>query len=229
MTEPTQAQVSSACLSFRHDYGLLSEAEQKAVQFEAREWLHAWRKEGLGLAQTQNRDGISALIRVAAECHRKKWQFDSGERRLSVIDARNLVNIAFNELHRIGDMALKEKEALAALAPGNGADQSAPDFKTAQDAAESDPSVRPDCSGADTGRITTEQLDQLQFGRSLHERPGNGAVEARPHKTMTLDEYLATPLRGWHSVCFNIDGFGGVGVRYHGDSVTSTERTGGER
>jgi hypothetical protein len=71
------------------------------------------------LAQTQNRDGISALIRVAAECHRKKWQFDSGERRLSVIDARNLVNIAFNELHRIGDMALKEKEALAALAPRN--------------------------------------------------------------------------------------------------------------
>jgi hypothetical protein len=52
MTEPTQAQVSSACLSFRHDYGLLSEAEQKAVQFEAREWLHAWRKEELGLAQS---------------------------------------------------------------------------------------------------------------------------------------------------------------------------------
>jgi hypothetical protein len=61
----------------------------------------------------------------------------------------------------------------------------------------------------------------------LRELPGNGAVEAddRPHKTMTLDEYLAEPrLQGWHSVCFDVDGFGGVGVRYHGEPSSTDDR-----
>jgi hypothetical protein len=61
--------------------------------------------------------------------------------------------------------------------------------------------------------------------RALIGQPASNGEPVRPHKTMTLDEYLATPLRGWHSVCFDIDGFGGVGVRYHGDSVTSTNKT----
>lgn len=38
--------------------------------------------------------------------------------------------------------------------------------------------------------------------------------ESIPHKVMTLEEYAATPIIGWHEVCRNVDGFGGVGVRY---------------
>jgi len=36
----------------------------------------------------------------------------------------------------------------------------------------------------------------------------------RAHKVMTPEEYAATPINGWHEVCRNVDGFGGVGVRY---------------
>jgi NTP pyrophosphatase (non-canonical NTP hydrolase) len=40
--EPTDAQINSACMSFRHDFGLLSADERAKVRFEAREWLRAW-------------------------------------------------------------------------------------------------------------------------------------------------------------------------------------------
>lgn len=36
------------------------------------------------------------------------------------------------------------------------------------------------------------------------------------HKVMTPEEYAATPLQGWHEVCRDVDGFGGVGIRYRG-------------
>jgi hypothetical protein len=42
---PTDAQVNSACLSYRHDFGLLPDEQRKTVMFQAREWLHAWQKE----------------------------------------------------------------------------------------------------------------------------------------------------------------------------------------
>jgi hypothetical protein len=38
--------------------------------------------------------------------------------------------------------------------------------------------------------------------------------EPKPDKIMTRDEYLAANLQGWHQVCWNVDGHGGVGVRY---------------
>ncbi len=40
----SQAQLHSACLSFRHDFGLLNESERASVMLLAREWLTAWRK-----------------------------------------------------------------------------------------------------------------------------------------------------------------------------------------
>ena len=43
--QPTDAQVRSACLSYRHDFGLLTVAEAAIVKSEAREWLRAWQKE----------------------------------------------------------------------------------------------------------------------------------------------------------------------------------------
>ena len=41
-------------------------------------------------------------------------------------------------------------------------------------------------------------------------------LERKPHKVMTTEEYSATPIIGWHEVCRNVDGFGGVGIRYLG-------------
>ena len=49
-----------------------------------------------------------------------------------------------------------------------------------------------------------ERVDEWEHGR-------------KPHKTMTAEEYLAANIKGWHEVCWNVDGFGGVGVRYLGD------------
>lgn len=40
--------------------------------------------------------------------------------------------------------------------------------------------------------------------------------EPQPHKVMTPEEYAATPLKGWHEVCRDVDGAGGVGIRYLG-------------
>ena len=45
LSKPTAKQITSACLSYRHDYGVLSPEEQKMVRFEAVEWLRAWQKE----------------------------------------------------------------------------------------------------------------------------------------------------------------------------------------
>ena len=95
MIEPTQEQVNSACLSYRHDYGLLSEGAQKTVQYEAREWLHAWRKEGLGLAQQPGREKIMETLTALVN-----------DGQVGFLSVRHAYKIA---------------DAIAALTPGNGA------------------------------------------------------------------------------------------------------------
>ena len=56
-------------------------------------------------------DNRAALNMIAAECHRAKWQFDfNDENKLSIRMARNMVKRAFDELHRIGDMAMKLRD-----------------------------------------------------------------------------------------------------------------------
>jgi NTP pyrophosphatase (non-canonical NTP hydrolase) len=42
---PSEGQTASACISYRHDFGLLSPEERRMVMFEAREWLRAWLRE----------------------------------------------------------------------------------------------------------------------------------------------------------------------------------------
>lgn len=51
-------------------------------------------------------------------------------------------------------------------------------------------------------------------------RAKTGAAPRRPHLTMTSEEYAATPIIGWHEVCRDVDGFGGVGIRYLGTDGT---------
>lgn len=41
-------------------------------------------------------------------------------------------------------------------------------------------------------------------------------IERRAHKVMTAEEYAAMPIIGWHEVCRDVDGFGGIGIRYLG-------------
>lgn len=63
-----------------------------------------------GVAQAGTDRG--ALTQVAAECHRAKWQFDfSDEIKIGMGVARRSLTKAFEELHRIGDMAMKLRDA----------------------------------------------------------------------------------------------------------------------
>jgi hypothetical protein len=44
LQELTNEQINSACLSYRHDFGLLSVSEQDYIRFQAREWAEALAK-----------------------------------------------------------------------------------------------------------------------------------------------------------------------------------------
>lgn len=41
---PTDAETASACMYWRHDFGLLSESDRIQLVREARQWLLAWKK-----------------------------------------------------------------------------------------------------------------------------------------------------------------------------------------
>jgi hypothetical protein len=49
---PTQNQTASACLSFRHDFGLLDEGAKHREMHVALEWLRAWGKAGVLASST---------------------------------------------------------------------------------------------------------------------------------------------------------------------------------
>ena len=58
------------------------------------------------------------LTAIAAECHRVKWQFDLSEDfQPSKSAARALILQAFHELHRIGDLAMKARDAVTVSRP----------------------------------------------------------------------------------------------------------------
>lgn len=44
-SRPTDAQLASACMSYRHDFGLLDATAKKNMMWQAHEWLRAWKKE----------------------------------------------------------------------------------------------------------------------------------------------------------------------------------------
>ncbi|WP_407146270.1 hypothetical protein [Bradyrhizobium sp. ORS 86] len=68
MRRPTDAQINSACLSYRHDFGLLSAKERVDIKFEALQWFFAWEKEGIGC----DRDVvIEQCAAVVDQCNRE--------------------------------------------------------------------------------------------------------------------------------------------------------------
>jgi hypothetical protein len=42
--KPTPEEINQACLSYRHDFGLLSPEEQQKIRTQAEQWLEAWLK-----------------------------------------------------------------------------------------------------------------------------------------------------------------------------------------
>ena len=69
--KPTDAQINSACLSYRHDFGLMTKRDQDNLRFQANEWLIAWQKEARILAalepQPDHRDEVIARLVEAAQ------------------------------------------------------------------------------------------------------------------------------------------------------------------
>lgn len=57
-----QSQIESACMSFRHDFGLLDEKERGETILTAVNWLEAWMKEGLTFKRSDNQYDFDALI-----------------------------------------------------------------------------------------------------------------------------------------------------------------------
>lgn len=59
-------------------------------------------------------------------------------------------------------------------------------------------------------------------GRLVYDKAKRVIVsERKAHKVMTAEEYAAMPIVGWHEVCRDVDGFGGVGVRNLGASAVT--------
>ena len=42
MSDPTTAELHSACLSYRHDYGVMDDQARESLRATAREWWRAW-------------------------------------------------------------------------------------------------------------------------------------------------------------------------------------------
>lgn len=66
--KPTEAQINSACLSYRHDYGLMLEPDRAMLRFQALEWLYAWQKEGMGC---DSGEVIERCAAVVDQCNRE--------------------------------------------------------------------------------------------------------------------------------------------------------------
>lgn len=91
------------------------EAAVRCAKCTCRASLIDWQARGVAQGSADR----GALTKIAAECHRAKWEFDiSGEETpLKAAAARELVDKAFRALHRIGDIALKLRAESAASPP----------------------------------------------------------------------------------------------------------------
>lgn len=73
-----------------------------------------------------------------------------------------------------------------------------------------------------------EWLEAVQMARIDGFDAGYAHVtkaERKAHKVMTPEEYAAMPIIGWHEVCRDIDGFGGLGVRFLGTTTLSNGKS----
>ena len=47
MSEPTNEQLYSACISMRHDYGLMTQEQRRVIEATALEWYRCWKSAGV--------------------------------------------------------------------------------------------------------------------------------------------------------------------------------------
>lgn len=89
--KPTDAQLASACMSYRHDFGLLGGLERTLVLHQARDWLHAWQKE-LDLTPQPSPDVaglVEALEAILETCVEPAETNDKNVRDWIEVTARN--------------------------------------------------------------------------------------------------------------------------------------------
>lgn len=67
-------------------------------------------------------------------------------------------------------------------------------------------------------------LDRIRTALAAQQDVREAKPGDRPHKIMTRKEYMATTIKGWHSVCHNYDGGGNTAIRYHGEQVADAEQ-----
>lgn len=74
--------------------------------------------------------------------------------------------------------------------------------------------------GVNNATVSLAAGEAAELSAALSSAPAP-AQEVRPHKTMTPEEYAAFAIKGWHYVCKDVDGFGGVGVRFISPDTTA--------
>jgi hypothetical protein len=107
----TRPDVAATPRAYRLDHPALG--IELSIHQPDEDWAkRGWTVTPLYGADAQARQERSDLTKLAAECHRAKWEFDlSEDSQPSKSAARALITNAFNALHRIGDMALKLRDA----------------------------------------------------------------------------------------------------------------------
>ena len=70
--QPTVKQIAGACLSYRHDFGLLSVEEQNVVAEEAKSWWKA-------IAKEVNTPSSSPIVESAAKNIQEPWYSSDGK------------------------------------------------------------------------------------------------------------------------------------------------------
>lgn len=92
VSPPTPAEIDDACMWFRHDFGLLDDADAERLRFEAREWLRAWIKvrDGAALAPAAEQPGearepevASVVAGIAHELERLKYRTTGRDPKLN--------------------------------------------------------------------------------------------------------------------------------------------------
>lgn len=63
----TRSQIDSACMSYRHDFGLFEAEKRNSLRNDARHWLEAWMKEGLIFEVKGNQQEIEKLRKEVEE------------------------------------------------------------------------------------------------------------------------------------------------------------------
>lgn len=81
---PTQEQTASACLSYRHDFGLLPASDREALMRTAQSWLEAWLKVLPATPQPAHPVAWTTTEELAEQVSGRFWKRGSPERSIAI-------------------------------------------------------------------------------------------------------------------------------------------------